>query len=274
MKDKYLLYIDLLGFSDLAETDPDAVDEIYAIEDSLTVHKHEGFRTIVFSDTIFVYNKYDASTKQTNRISSCSLVSSRKTCYPRFVGKDRFFRAVLTYGPFDHYRLKNTECFYGPALISSYQEEKLIQSHGLFIDNHANHYNRIFKTAPYDDALNFVYLTQALERFLFLAQGCLPIHASLLNGTDEAYNLMPEIRYMQDIYYLMHTQRDPKVRTKHITAWHFFRSRYYMLLDELERHRFRPETISPEYDWSQDIAFLDRDHQCSIGLNSDLKSGK
>jgi len=274
MTEKYLLYIDLLGFSDLVETDAEAVDEIYAIVDSLNVHKHEGFRTIVFSDTILVYNKYDPSTEADHSYFIMFACEFAQDLLHRFVGKDRFFRAVITYGAFDHYRLTNTECFYGPALISSYQKEKRIQSHGLFIDNQANRYNSIFKTAPYDDALNFVYLTQALERFLFLAQGNLPIHASLLNGTDEAYHLMPEIRYVQDIYQLMHTHRDPRVRTKHLTAWHFYRSRYHIVLDELERQRFRPETISPEYDWSQDIAFLDRDHQCSIGLSSDLKGGK
>lgn len=51
---KYLLYIDILGFSDMVRSEPAKVAELYLILDSLTVHRHEAFRTIVFSDTILV----------------------------------------------------------------------------------------------------------------------------------------------------------------------------------------------------------------------------
>lgn len=266
MTNKYLLYIDMLGFSELVDRNPEEVDDIYSIVDSLNVHKHEGFHTIVFSDTILVYNKYEPSNDEEHSYFVMFACEFAQDLLYRFVGKKRFFRAILTYGAFEHYNLKNTECFYGPALVSSYKKEKLIQSHGLFIDVHANRYNRIFKTAPYDESLRFVYLTQSLDRFSYFAQDGLPIEAFILHDTDECYYLMPEIRYLQDIYQLMHRHPDPKVRTKHLTAWNFYRSRYQTIVDELERNNFRPETISPKHNWAKDIAFLERDHQCTLGL--------
>lgn len=267
MIDKYLLYIDILGFSDLVERSPKDIDEIYSIVDSLNVHKHKAFKTIVFSDTILVYNKYNPSNDADHSYFVMFACEFAQDLLHRFVAKERFFRAVLTYGAFDHYSLKNTECFYGPALVTSYKQEKVIQSHGLFIDKSCNQYNNIFKTSQYDESLSFVYLTQALDRFQLFAQNGLPVNAELLYDTDEAYHFLPEVRYLQDIYHFMHKHPDPRVRTKHLTAWHFYRSQYQLIVDELEKHRFKPESISPEYDWSQDIDFLKRDHQCTIGLN-------
>jgi hypothetical protein len=266
MINKYLLYIDILGFGELVEQDPKAIDEIYSIVDSLNVHRHDAFTTIVFSDTILVYNKNDPSQRYEHSYYVMFACEFAQDLLHRFVAKDRFFRAILTYGAFDHYRLENTECFYGPALVSSYKKEKMIQSHGLFIDNNCNRYNDVFNTAQYDTSLRFVYLTQALDRFSYFAQDGLPIDASLIDDTDEAYVLMPEIRHLQDIYWLMHKHPDPRVRVKHLAAWHFYRSKYQVIVDELERNKFRPESISPKYDWSRDIDLLLRDYGCSIGL--------
>src|SRR5881227_2355295 len=52
---KFLIYIDILGFSDLVRRGG-AADDLYRTVDSLNVHQHESFNTIVFSDTILVYN--------------------------------------------------------------------------------------------------------------------------------------------------------------------------------------------------------------------------
>lgn len=267
MMDKYLLYIDILGFGDLVDRNPESINEIYSIVDKLNVHSHHAFRTIVFSDTILVYNKYAPSNDADHSYLVMYACEFAQDLLHRFVAKEIFFRAVLTYGTFDHYRLENTECFYGSALVSSYKKEKTIQSHGLFIDVRCNHYNKIFKTAPYDESLRFVYLTQALDRFLVFAQESLPIDADWLNDTEEAYHFMPEIRHLQDVYHFMHKHPDPRVRTKHLTAWYFYRSQYHVIIDELERHKFRPESICPKYDWSKDIASLEKDYQCTIGLN-------
>ncbi len=54
---KYLLYIDILGFSNLTKKDYTKVKELFSIIDSLNAHKHFDFQTVVFSDTILIFNK-------------------------------------------------------------------------------------------------------------------------------------------------------------------------------------------------------------------------
>jgi hypothetical protein len=266
MLNKYLLYIDILGFSELVGRNSEGIDEIYSIVDSLNVHKHNGFRTIVFSDTILVYNIHNPSNDDKHSYFVMFACEFAQDLLHRFIGKERFFRAILTYGEFEHYDLKNIECFYGPTLVSSHNKEKTIQSHGLFIDGASNRHNRIFKTAPYDESLNFVYLAQILDRVSFYAQDGFPIDAFLLQNTCDVHDLIPEIRYLQDVYHLMQKHSDPKVRTKHLTVWNYYRSRYQTIVDELERHNFRPEFISPKHNWARDIAFFEREYQCTVGL--------
>jgi hypothetical protein len=62
MSDRFLLYIDILGFSEMTQKEPRKVARTYAILDSLNVHKHNAFKTIVFSDTVLVYNPRPAET--------------------------------------------------------------------------------------------------------------------------------------------------------------------------------------------------------------------
>jgi hypothetical protein len=54
---KYFLYIDILGFSPLVIRD--GVKDLYDRLDRLSAHSHSSFNTIVFSDTIVIYNKDD-----------------------------------------------------------------------------------------------------------------------------------------------------------------------------------------------------------------------
>lgn len=56
MTDRILLYIDILGFSDMTRKDPRKVARVYAILNRLNSHQHDSFKTIVFSDTVLVYN--------------------------------------------------------------------------------------------------------------------------------------------------------------------------------------------------------------------------
>jgi len=71
---RFLLYIDILGFTDMTNNEPRKVARVYSILDELNVHKHNSFKTIVFSDTILVYNPDLAKTDR-ERISN--MVSDR-----------------------------------------------------------------------------------------------------------------------------------------------------------------------------------------------------
>jgi hypothetical protein len=55
-EERFFLYIDILNFSNLIKQ-RGRVEELYDIIDSLNVHRHHAFTTVIFSDTILVYNK-------------------------------------------------------------------------------------------------------------------------------------------------------------------------------------------------------------------------
>ncbi len=264
-KDKYLLYIDVLGFTQLVESDSERIQQLYTIIDSLNVHKHEAFSTIVFSDTILVYNRYDPTTEADHQYFVMYAIEFAQDLLYRTIGQSLFFRAVLTYGRFDHYKLKNVECFYGPALISAYKREKAIYSTGLFIDNVCNNYNDIFKSSRYDDSLHFVYLTQPFERLWSDCEGKLPAPRVFFEGTDEDYFILPDLRILQDTKELMEHDPDPRIRVKHLSFWQFYRHRYRGMLDFIEKEGFRPEGLCPDYDWNNAKEAFSRDYGCTIG---------
>ena len=55
--EKAFLYIDILGFGQLVKDNSPKTEKIFEIIDGLNVHRHFAFQTIVFSDTILVFNK-------------------------------------------------------------------------------------------------------------------------------------------------------------------------------------------------------------------------
>lgn len=87
---RFLLYIDFLGFSDLVAENPKRIDMIYQIINSLNVHAHEAFKTIVFSDTVLVYNSELASSERNKKylvMYACEFVQDLQR---RLVGQGVF----------------------------------------------------------------------------------------------------------------------------------------------------------------------------------------
>ena len=60
MSEKCFLYIDICGFSKMTKNCPEKIEKIFKILDTIKAHNHSGFRTIVFSDTILVFNEDDS----------------------------------------------------------------------------------------------------------------------------------------------------------------------------------------------------------------------
>lgn len=251
MKEKYFLYIDILGFADLVEQDPSEIEEIYEIIDSLNVHSHDAFKTIVFSDTILVYNKEDVSSKQDHEyvvMYACEFV---KELMYRFGNKNRHFRAILTYDNFKHYNLKNVECYYGDALVNCYYKEKDVNGIGLFIDKKIARFNIIFPTVEYDKDLDFVCLLQCFESLNGNTEGILPSNDLItISNTDEYWAIKFELNILRDIYNNSIKNPDIKVRSKFLQTYQLYKNMFKRLLMAFEETNFDVSTINPEVDWS------------------------
>jgi hypothetical protein len=112
MPERYLLYIDMLGFSDLV-LKRGGVGDLYKIIDSLNVHKHSAFKTIAFSDTLLVYNTYEPNTADDRRYAVMFMCEFAQDLFYRLVPRDLHFRAFLTKGEFEHQYLPHLQAFYG-----------------------------------------------------------------------------------------------------------------------------------------------------------------
>jgi hypothetical protein len=226
-----------LGFKETVENDPNKVKIIYDHINNLNVHNHDAFTTIVFSDTILVYNKVDPKNDSEHQYLSMFSCEFAQDLLYRCVGEKIFFRAILDYGEFSHNKLKNIESYYGKALIKCYEMEKKIQSIGLFISAEAMHYQNIFKMTKFNDDFYFVFLQQNFERF----------HESFKIGIDD-YNfyestgifsiLKKDAEILKEIYDMSKTSTDPNVRIKHLQYFDIYRSEFRKTIDSLEMNDF------------------------------------
>lgn len=249
MKNKFLLYIDILGFSNLVETDAEKVKSIYQKVNNLHVHKHGAFQTIIFSDTILVYNKIDSDSIKDKQYIVMFMVEFVQDLLFRGNSIGLNFRAVITYGEFEHYKFENIDCYYGKALISAYQKEKTINGVGLFIDKGIEKYNSVFKSCEYNKDLNFIYLLQAILRLKDYTGEELPIDRFHIEATDEFWLLKDEIELLKNYCNELNNNRDPRVRSKYLQTYQFYKRLMPIICDKLERNDFSMTTINSKVNW-------------------------
>ena len=247
MQKKFLLYIDLLGFSDIVDS-PERVRSLYKIVDSLNAHKHHYFTTIVFSDTILVYNTEQPKDDEDRNYIVWYAIEFAEDLHHRLTGTGTYFRAVLTHGEFDHYNLENTECFFGRALVDAYYSEKNLPAIGLFIDDESQKYNEYFRTAPFIPNRSFVYLNRSLERLQETSNGVLPVDPIYVDASQEYPYILWELHFLRDIYEQMQAHSVPSVRAKYLATWDLYHQRYTAILDCLRPNNFEPEPICPTGD--------------------------
>jgi len=256
MDKRYLLYIDILGFSELIKSE-ERTRYLYKKIDSLNAHKHSVFQTIVFSDTILVYNKKPAQNKKEAEYIVWYATEFAEDLHFRLVGENIYFRAMLTFGEFDHYHLENTECFFGQALVDAYNSEKHIPSTGLFMDNECQKLNRYFKTREFDNNWHFVYLERNLQYLKDMMYSGLPIRPEVIGDGEGLAHIVWALKYLQDINRNMRNDYPPKVRVKYLTTWDFYHREYPEILDYLLENDFCLKSISPKYDWTEKQSHYD-----------------
>lgn len=271
MSDRFLLYIDILGFTEMVAKDPRKVARVYSILDTLNAHKHNSFRTIVFSDTILVYNNDAPANDEDRRYLVMYLTEFAEDLHHRLIGQDIYFRAALVAGEFFHYELEHVDCFYGTSLIKAYRAEKDIPSLGLFMDNECAKFNQVFRLDRFNDEFSFVYLNKHLEYLNQHTFGIFPTVFGLPVG-DIAPDVFGQIKFLQLIHDQMRSHPLPHVRSKFLTAWDFHKKRYPQMLRVLEDNQFKAGSLGACGDWlvlekvhNQNVAHFKR-----IGSGSQL----
>ena len=112
-EERFLLYIDILNFSNLVLR-KGQVEALYYIINRLHVHRHDVFNTIIFSDTILVYNKLHPRSLEEVHYIVMYLCEFAQDLFYRLIGRDIHFRDYITCGDFAHYHTANIkDVFYG-----------------------------------------------------------------------------------------------------------------------------------------------------------------
>jgi hypothetical protein len=253
MKDRYLLYIDILGFTDLVSESNAKIQDLYEVIASLNVHDHPSFKAIIFSDTILGYNVEGEDTRRDRTYLVMYLCEFAQDLQHRLTEKDIFFRAVLVRGGFTHYELNQIPCFFGEALIRAYKAEKTIQAIGLFMQNDIIKDSDIFPTTPFGDDYSFVYITQSLTRVEEGQIGELPVDAWLMEDTDELYHFTPEVFYLRRLKHFADNHAHLKVREKYNATLNLYKLQYPKTIAFLDANDFKLEACSPKADWAKAI---------------------
>jgi hypothetical protein len=247
MNNRFLLYIDILGFSQMIADDPRKVSLVYSVLDSLNVHRHHAFKTIAFSDTILVYNPRQATSSSERSYYVWYLIEFAEDLQLRLTGHEVYFRAILTTGDFSHYPRENIECFFGEALVRAHSKEKRIPSIGLFLDRRCSGFNRYFEVAQFDSEYDFVYLTRSLGYLQRHSGGRYPFRDPAIE--DAAPDVPWQVRFLEGVYRNMRSHPSPDVRAKHLTAWDLYARQFPDLTRALSDNNFSLAALGGPDTW-------------------------
>lgn len=252
MNERFFLYLDILGFTDLVKEGSERIDDLYEVIASLNVHKHDAFKVIVFSDTVVVYNVDGGDTPADARYLIMFMCEFVQDLMHRLTKRSVYFRAIITYGDFTHYEINGTPCFYGNALIDAYNSEKELKAIGLFIDKKISHHCHIFKHREFNEHFDFVYVTQALEKIEEYGACGFPINYRLIEDTDTKWYVLPEIEHVNNIYIGSKNKNYVEsVRDKYIASWDMYCKHYPHITAQLLLSGNDVTSISPNVEWTE-----------------------
>ena len=264
MRNRILLYIDILGFSELVSGDTGKIDDLYEVIASLNAHHHDAFRCEIFSDTILIYN-VDGGDNPADvsylLMFQCEFV---KDLMHRLTNRGIVFRAVITDGSFRHYQLNEVPCYYGSALIDAHESEKNIKAIGLFMRKRLVPYSDIFPTTHFNDEYDFVYITQALNEVEVFCDSDVPGAGQRLDATDGTWIAGPELMHLADLLRGLRSDLPEHVRLKYETTVKLYRLQYPKIIACLERNDLDIQSVVPDAEWSGVVDRLPEDFSYAI----------
>jgi len=244
MEEKTFLYIDILGFSNLIKSQPEKIDRIFRIIDRLKVHRHFAFKTIVFSDTILVFNEDDQRNDTYYITYLCEFVQD---LFYRCILENVYFRALITKGEFKYQKLSNIESYYGKALVNCYHAESQIKATGLFVDKNFSSRVITFPKIEFNEQFNYVFPNQALENLNILCDGTLPIDYNHFEETDMLWRIDEDLSFLREINYLKENHPISDVKLKYEKTYNLYCSKFPELMKLLKEKNFMPDALNPQY---------------------------
>jgi len=246
ISERYLLYLDILGFSELAKT-PEQVLDLYQIIDRLNAHTHEA---IVFSDTMLVYNIQAPMGPYERHYYVMCLIEFAQDLLSRLIGRENYFRAIIKKGEFIHKKFENLDAFFGQALIDAYRDEKSLMGCGLFLDSNLLKENDVYPTWQHCEQYHYVFLTQEVQRAAEVyGRHGFPFSGKLLDSAA-LNSTYAQLLFLKDVYKKSREHPDPNARSRFQATWTFYQLRFPILCDALCKCQFDFRAIS-DANWDE-----------------------
>lgn len=236
-KERFLLYIDFLGFSEMVKHKPSKVRELFNIINQLNVHYHDAFKTIVFSDTILVYNIDYAISSSDEDYYVMFLIEFVEDLFYRIANKNFFFRAFIVKGEFEFTELKNFQQYFGKALLKAYNSEKNFPYIGLFIDEKSNKNNKVFTTKKITKDYSYVFINQSLDNYCQDFNE-FPIDKYIAEEDCLIENISADILYLKSLFLLSQSTVDNKILEKTRNTLEIYKQQFPEFYNECLQHNF------------------------------------
>ena len=258
MPDRFFLYIDILGFSELVESKPEILPDLFHMLDESNVHKDSAASVIQFSDTLIAHFEPIANSDDAKNSQVMYLCEFAKELQYKLLGHNVFLRGFITCGQFEdtgsppNRDYQNIRAFWGKALINAYHAEKSIQAIGLFIDETVKPHMNVFETHLYDTQRKiwFTDTLQMIQQLLLWGDGVHPAGFRDHIPDQGLERLMVyDLLYLRRLFEYGHDERRPPlVRTKHLTTWAIYRQKYPRFCHALEEAEFDFQKVI-DLDW-------------------------
>jgi hypothetical protein len=249
MHDTFLLYVDILGFSNLCMAMDGRVRQIYDEILAMRKHGHKTYSVTIFSDTFLIRNLGQLDPPSEVQF----LIEFFRILQNRLSHLDVFLRAVMTFGSFHEERSDDVFLAYGQAVVLAHRAEKRIKCLGLFLDQPCAEYNRFYKQSRLpQDELFFVYTLESLERLESASSTGIHLSDERLIETDDFIYLPNDIAFLSRIYLNASNLSCSSAREKHSACLEYYSSRYPKLLEALIAGDFKLTVINEDYDWERE----------------------
>lgn len=256
MTERFLLYIDLLGFSEFVRLNPELLPDLFRALDRSNAHAHHAFKVIQFSDTLLIYNEHVAGSNYSKHYCAMYLCEFAQEIQYMLLGRDAFLRGLITYGKFEdtgptpNKYYKNIRAFWGDALIDTHVALKNIQAIGLFVDQTVKPHMDIFETHSYNEQSGIWFADTATSlkgKFFDGNDFSYAREDAILSGNESL--LAYDLYYLKQLFEHGHNKSiPPSVRTKYLTTWEYYRQKYKGLCTALEDAKFEFRKVI-DIDW-------------------------
>ena len=231
VKEKVLLYIDILGFTEMVTSHSLIIPQIFEIINELSVFRHFAFQTIVFSDTIVVYNKDD--NRPGHYYLTC-LVEFAQQLFYRLLSVGVFFRGIVSHGEFEYHKLDNIEAYWGNAFIEAFKDEKILKGVGLFVKNDLSEDILTFEKTVVSDNFCYIFLCQSLINLYKRVHGVLPVELELLNESDDFHRIDEDLMFFREVC-SRKEQDSSEISEKYLNVYNWYKEIALRFFHEFEK---------------------------------------